>query len=81
MWEVLMTEHIKTKHKLKQIPTKLEFYSLVDELILSEKEKQLMYMYYVEKRDFDYIADTLGYSKAGVLKMHRRILKQVEALI
>ena len=76
-----MTEHIKTKHKLKQIPTKLEFYSLVDELILSEKEKQLMYMYYVEKRDFDYIADTLGYSKAGVLKMHRRILKQVEALI
>lgn len=76
-----MTEHIKTKHKLKQIPTKLEFNSLIDSLVLSDKEKQLLCMYYIEKKDFGYIADVLGYSKAGVIKMHQKILKRVEALI
>lgn len=76
-----MTEHIKTRNKLKQIPTKVEFSSLIENAILSDKEKQLMYMYYVEKKDFDFIADKLGYSKAGVIKMHQRILKRIEALI
>ena len=76
-----MTEHIKTKHKLKQINTKVEFNSLLENAILSDKEKQLMQMYYVEKQDFGYIADVLGYSKAGVIRMHQRILKRIEALI
>ena len=82
MWEVyLMTEHIKTRGKLKQIPTKVEFYSLIENAMLSDKEKQLMCMYYVERKDFDFIADELGYSKAGVIKMHQRILKRIEALL
>lgn len=76
-----MTDHIKTKHKLKQIPTKMEFNSLLDSIILSDKEKQLMQMFYVEQKDLDFIADTMGYSKAGVIKMHQRILKRIEALI
>ena len=76
-----MTDHIKTRKKLKQIPTKIEFNSLLDGIILSEKEKQLMQMFYIEQKDFDYIADVLGYTKAGVIKMHQRILKRIEALI
>ncbi len=76
-----MTDHIKTRQKLKQIPSKIEFNSLIENAMLSSKEKQLMCMYYVERKDFDYIADTLGYSKAGVIKMHQRILKRIEALI
>lgn len=49
--------------------------------MLSDKEKRLMQMYYVERKSFDYIADELGYSKAGVIKMHQRILKRIEAPI
>lgn len=76
-----MTDHIKVRKKLKQIPTKIEFNSLLDSIILSEKEKRLMQMFYIEQKDFDYIADVLGYTKAGVIKMHQRILKRIEALI
>ena len=82
MWEVyVMTSHVKTRSKLKQIPTKIEFNSLIENAMLSDKERQLMCMYYIERKDFDYIADVLGYSKAGVIKMHQRILKKFEALI
>lgn len=76
-----MTNHIKTRNKLKQIPTKMEFNSLLESIILNDKEKQLMHMFYVEQKDLDYIADVLGYTKAGVTKMHQRILKRIEALI
>lgn len=76
-----MTDHIKTRNKLKRIPTKIEFNSLLESIILSDKEKQLMQLYYVEQKDFDYIADLMGYSKAGIIKMHQRILKRIEALI
>jgi DNA-directed RNA polymerase specialized sigma subunit len=76
-----MTHHIDIKHKVQQIPSKLEFNSLLENSMLSDKEKQLMQMYYVEHKDFGYIADELGYSKAGIIKMHKRILKRIEALI
>lgn len=76
-----MTEHIKTKKKIKQIGSKIEFQSLLDDAILSDKERQMMELYYVQRKDFDYIADTLGYSKAGIQKMHQRVLKRIEALI
>ena len=49
--------------------------------MLRDSEKAMMRMYYIEKKDLGYIADTLGYSKAGVIKMHQRILKQLESLL
>lgn len=76
-----MTKHMKIKNKVKQINSKTVFNELLEDCMLSEKEKQLMKMYYIEQKDFDYIADILGYSKAGVLKMHNRILNKLETLI
>lgn len=76
-----MTEHIKTKHKLQSIPTKLEFNTLLDSIVLSDKERQMMQLFYVERKDFDYIADVMGYTKSGIIRMHKRVLKRIEALI
>lgn len=76
-----MTEHIKTKHKLQSIPTKLEFNALLDSIVLSDKERQMMQLFYVERKDFDYIADVMGYTKSGIIRMHKRVLKRIEALI
>jgi DNA-directed RNA polymerase specialized sigma subunit len=76
-----MTDHIKTRKKLQSIPTKLEFNTLLDSIVLSDKERQMMQLYYVERKDFDYIADELGYTKSGILRMHKRVLKRIEALI
>ena len=76
-----MTDHIKTKHKLQSIPTKLQFNDLLDGIMLNDNERQMMEMYYIQRKDFDYIADTLGYTKSGIIRMHKRVLKRIEALI
>lgn len=76
-----MTSHVKTKHKIQSIGSKTKFNELLDDLILSDTEKQFMEMFYIQKHDIDFIADTLGYSRQGILKMHKRILKRVEGLL
>lgn len=75
-----MTKHIKVKHEVQRVK-RTEFNELLEEAMLRDSEKAMMRMYYIEKKDLGYIADTLGYSKAGVIKMHQRILKQLESLL
>lgn len=76
-----MTRHMEIKQKVKSINEKTAFNAILDNSMLSEKEKTMMKMYYIEKHDFDFIADTLGYSKIGVLKMHKRVLQKIESLL
>lgn len=76
-----MTNHMKIKNKVKQINSKTTFNEILEDSMLSDKEKEMMRMYYIEQKDFDFIADTLGYSKAGILKMHNRILNKIETLL
>ena len=75
-----MTKHMKVKHEVQRVK-RTEFNELLEEAMLRDSEKAMMRMYYVEKKDLGYIADTLVYSKAGVIKMHQRILKQLESLL
>ena len=76
-----MTKHMEIKHKVNEINEKATFNTILENSMLSEKEKTLMRMYYIEKYDFDFIADTLGYSKIGIIKMHKRILTKIESLL
>lgn len=77
----MSSKNIETKHKIKNINRKIDFYNLLDECMLSEKEKQMMKMFYVENKSLDYIADQLGYSSQGISKMHSKILKKLESLL
>ena len=76
-----MTKHIEIKHKIQNINRKTEFNNLLDESMLSDREKQMMNLYYVEGKTIDYIADEMGYSPQGILRMHKRILKKLESLL
>lgn len=76
-----MTEHMETKKKVKRINKKSTFNSILEDSMLDEKEKQMMRMHYIDGKSFDFIADTLGYSKAGILKMHNRVLHKIEELV
>lgn len=76
-----MTKHIEIRRKIKSIGKKSTFNSILEESTLNDIEKKLMIMHYLEKKDLDYIADILGYSRPGIKKMHKRILKQLESLI
>lgn len=76
-----MSKHIEIKHKVKNINRKADFNNLLEESMLSDTEKQMMYKFYVENKSIDIIADELGYSPQGILKMHKRILKRIESLL
>ena len=76
-----MTKHIQTKHKIQNINRKTDFNELLEQSMLSEKEKQMMKMYYEENKQMDLIADELGYSEQGIIRMHKRILKKLESLL
>ena len=75
-----MSKHMEIKHEVQK-KHKTEFYALLDEAMLSEKERMMMEMYYAQRKDVGYIADVLGYSKAGILRMHRKVLEKIESLL
>lgn len=75
-----MTQHMQIKRRVQKIDKRSTFNSILEDSMLDEKEKRLMQMHYIEGKSFDFIADTLGYSKAGIQKMHRRALNKVENL-
>ena len=76
-----MSKHIDLKHKVQNINRKIDFQNLLEESMLNENEKKLLIMHYVEGKQFNYIADELGYTQQGITKMHKRILNKLESLL
>lgn len=61
--------------------TRTAFKEILNEVMLTDKERQMMEMFYIERNTLDYIADVMGYTKVGIAKMHRRILEKIERMI
>lgn len=76
-----MSEHVDLKHKVQRINSKTKFNDILNEAILNETEIQFLRMFYLERKDIGYIADILGYSKTGIIKLHKRTLKKIESLL
>ena len=73
-----MTSHIKTRNTLKEIPL---VEALLNKSMISDEEKELMRLHYIQKKDFRFIGDTLGYSEASIKAKHRKILKKLNKLL
>ena len=76
-----MSMHIETRKKLKSIVEISSFNALLDSIILTETEKQMMKMHYLEGKNFCLIGDLLGYTKSGIKNMHRKILNKINKLL
>lgn len=76
-----MSEHMRVKHELKHIGSLARFEGVLSASTLSSREKDVIREYYIENRDFGFIADELGFSEANVLKMHRRSLEKLSSLV
>ena len=74
-------QHMNTKHMLKEIVLKSDFNSILDMCILSDTEKTIMKLHYVEKKPFDYISDILGYSLSTIKAKHRKVLKRISKML
>ena len=72
-----MSEHIETRNKIKGIASVSSFYSLIDSVTLSQTDKQILILHYIDEKDFRFIGDTLGYSESTIKKKHRRILAKL----
>ena len=76
-----MSKHIDTRKKIKGIASVSSFASLIESATLSNIDKQIMTLHYLDEKDFQFIADTLGYSESTIKKRHRKILAKLSRLI
>lgn len=74
-----MTEHVKIKRKLKEdIKT---FDDMMRCKYLSEEEKQLAMMIYIDRKDYRLIGDTIGISESTVKKRHKDLIKKISKIL
>lgn len=69
------------RNKLKEIPTKKELEDLIDKLILSDDERNVILMHYRDKKPLSYIADIIGVTKSSVNKKHKSALLKISKII
>lgn len=76
-----MTKHIQTRNKLKGITLVDTFESLLDQCTLSDINKEILRLHYIQEKDFRYIGDQLGFSEAAIKQRHRKALKKLSSLV
>lgn len=78
--QTIMSEHIDTRNKLKGIASVSSFHSLINSATLSQTDKQILILHYIDGKDFRYIGDTLGFSESTIKKRHKKALKKLSQL-
>lgn len=48
--------------------------------MLSDEDKELLRLYYINGKNFAFVADTLGYSEAYVKKRHKAAIAKLNKL-
>ena len=76
-----MSKHIETRNKLKGIADISSFTDLLNNSTISDDDKLLLRLHYLQGKDFRYIGDMLGYSESTIKQRHRRILKKLSKLL
>lgn len=74
-------ERKDVRNKLSHIRNKQEFESIMDKIILSKREKDVLTMRYINKMSFVEIGDKIGLSEARVIQVHKDILDAVKSII
>lgn len=67
----------KAKRKLKSLYRVNDFNDLLDSLMLSEDERNILELKYHQNKTISYIADTLGMSESSVKKKHTRAMEKI----
>ena len=77
----MASEHIKIRHKIQDIAEITSFNELLDACILTDEDKELMRMHYLQGKDFRYIGDMLGFAESTIKKRHRKILQKLNRIL
>lgn len=77
----MSSEHVKTRNKIKDIASIKTFNDLIDSCVLSDEDKELLRLHYLQGKDFRYIGDTLGFSESTVKKRHKKALQKLNKVL
>lgn len=77
----MSSKHIQTRHKIQEIPDIKSFNGLLNNSTLSDIDKQMLKMHYLQGKDFRYIGDTLGFSESTIKKRHKKALQKLNKLL
>lgn len=77
----MTTEHIITRNKIKEIASIKTFNELLDASTLSQDDKEMLRLHYIEEKDFRYIGDMLGYSEHTIKTRHKRALQKLSKIL
>lgn len=69
--------HIETRRKLQKICGVQEFEKILQQCILTEDEKIILRLHYLDGKSLAYIGDVLGFSECTIKMKHRKILKKL----
>lgn len=83
LWQILLmsSEHIKTRNRIKEIASITTFNDLIDACTLTEEDKELLRLHYLQGKDFRYIGDKLGFAESTVKKRHRKALQKLNKIL
>lgn len=73
----MSSEHIETRRKLKKVPLMADFEDIINRCTLSEREKDFLRMYYIEKQSLSFIGDKFGYAERTMKAKHKQILRKI----
>lgn len=76
-----MTDHMKARAYLQSIGKASELREILGEYVLSDEDRLIMDMIYIQKKPLDYVADMLGFSVSCVKKRHHKILCRISNYI
>ena len=77
----MSSEHINVRRKIKEIPSITSFNDLLERSTLSDEDKELLRLHYLEDKDFRFIGDSLGYSESTIKYRHKKALKKLSKII
>lgn len=75
-----MSEHIDTRRKIQDISSVKTFEELLENCILTDEDKMLMRLHYLNGKDFRFIGDLLGFSESTIKRRHKKILQKLNKM-
>lgn len=75
-----MSEHIDTRRKIQDISSVKTFEELLENCVLTDEDKMLMRLHYLNGKDFRFIGDSLGFSESTIKRRHKKILQKLNKM-
>lgn len=76
-----MSDLVLRINKFFRVATKNEVNSVIDQLVLTDRQMKILTMFYLQKRSIDYIADEIGFCSNVVDRELQTIRKKIDPLI